>query len=98
MANVSPGSSAIPLLTLCEPGQSLKVGVSKPLGASVGVCRATSAMPIEITPSGTNKDAIFCINEFPMTDGPPSFANRLAGHLHRLRLPQCRQYSFTILL
>src|SRR6516162_709228 len=45
-ANVSPGGSAIPLLTLCEPGFCPRVGVLKPAGASDACC---CAIPITVT-------------------------------------------------
>src|SRR5215469_17217001 len=32
----------MPLLTLCEPGFSMSVGVSKPVGASVAACLSTA--------------------------------------------------------
>jgi hypothetical protein len=37
-AKLSSAGSAMPLLTLCEPGFSTRVGVSKPVGASVAAC------------------------------------------------------------
>ena len=41
-AKLSPAGSAMPLLTLCEPGFSTRVGVPKPVGASVAACCATA--------------------------------------------------------
>jgi hypothetical protein len=47
----------MPLLTLCEPGFWASVGVSKPVGASVGACFATPARTIASAPN--SKTAAF---------------------------------------
>jgi hypothetical protein len=40
----------LPLLTLCEPGFSTRVGVSKPVGASVAACCATATAVAILAP------------------------------------------------
>src|SRR5580692_10537894 len=49
-AKLSPAGSAMPLLTLCEPGFSTSVGVSKPVGASVAACCATATTATTLAP------------------------------------------------
>src|SRR6202007_426012 len=61
-AYVSPGGSAMPLLTLCDPGSCASVGVSKPVGASVGPCCATPATTIASAPRAKTGNEIHLRN------------------------------------
>src|ERR1700752_1241984 len=52
----------MPLLTLCDPGSCARVGVSKPVGASVGPCCATPATTIASAPSAKTANEILLRN------------------------------------
>ena len=50
------------LLTLCDPGSCARVGVSKPVGASVGPCCAMPATTIASAPSAKTANEIHLRN------------------------------------
>src|SRR5580700_9437170 len=78
----------MPLLTLCDPGSCARVGVSKPVGASVGPCCATPATTIASVPSAKTANEIHLRNIGYGTDLVWSEANlkhTLRQHLHSVQ-------------